>query len=176
MGLDVNRFRGGSVDEELLCPICTGVLESPVQAPICEHAFCSACIREWMSRGNSGRSTCPVDRQEFTSPQLKPVPRILKNLLARLEISCDNASYGCEVITKLDLLPHHLKDCEHNPKKPVSCLQGCGLTVPKDEMKVINVFRYIIFTHWVIAPERTIAITLSPFSGSQLCQRIASSC
>ena len=55
----------------------------------------------------------------------------------RLEISCDNQSYGCEVITKLDLLPHHLKECEHNPKKPVSCLQGCGLTVPKDEMKVI---------------------------------------
>ena len=37
---------------------------------------------------------------------------------------------------KLDLLPHHLKECEHNPKKKVSCEQGCGLTVPKDEMKV----------------------------------------
>jgi hypothetical protein len=57
-------------------------------------------------------------------------------MFIRLEISCDNESYGCEVITKLDLLPHHLKECEHNPKKLVSCLQGCGLTVPKDEMKV----------------------------------------
>ena len=40
----------------------------------------------------------------------------------------------------MDLLPHHLKECEHNPKKPVSCLQGCGLTVPKDEMKVTHLF------------------------------------
>ena len=54
----------------------------------------------------------------------------------RLEISCDNQSYGCDVMIKLDLLPHHLKECEHNPKKKVSCEQGCGLTVPKDEMKV----------------------------------------
>ena len=34
MGLDVIRFRGGTVDEELICPICTGVLEAPLQAPV----------------------------------------------------------------------------------------------------------------------------------------------
>ena len=37
-------------------------------------------------------------------------------------------------MVKLDNLSHHLKECEHNPKKPVPCSQGCGLTVPKDEM------------------------------------------
>ncbi len=35
MGLDVNRFLGGTVDEELLCPICSGVLENPVQVKSC---------------------------------------------------------------------------------------------------------------------------------------------
>ena len=30
MGFDVNRFQG-DVDEELVCPICSGVLEDPVQ-------------------------------------------------------------------------------------------------------------------------------------------------
>lgn len=30
MGFDVNRFQG-EVDEELVCPICSGVLEDPVQ-------------------------------------------------------------------------------------------------------------------------------------------------
>ena len=37
-------------------------------------------------------------------------------------------------MVKLDILALHLKECEHNPKKPVPCSQGCGLTVPKDEM------------------------------------------
>lgn len=100
MGIDVNRFKG-EVDEELLCPICSAVLENPLQvrkalytswrrtvkyswillqqAPNCEHAFCSACIHEWLSR----QPTCPVDRQTITPPQLRPVPRILRNLLYR---------------------------------------------------------------------------------------------
>ena len=30
MGFDVNRFQG-PVDEELICPICSGVLQDPVQ-------------------------------------------------------------------------------------------------------------------------------------------------
>jgi hypothetical protein len=49
------------------------------QAPVCEHAFCRACIQEWISR----QPTCPVDRQAITSAQLRPVPRILRNLLSR---------------------------------------------------------------------------------------------
>jgi len=124
MGFDIVRFVG-EVDEELLCPICTGVLQDPVQvkfihllfltihinntkhfmsflhivvefafwyiivqwfnnyllfqAPACEHAFCKGCILEWLLR----QSTCPVDRLSVNVLQLRPVPRILKNLLNR---------------------------------------------------------------------------------------------
>ena len=49
-------------------------------------------------------------------------------------VRCDNEEFGCEVVVKLDILAMHLKECEHNPKKPVACVLGCGLTVPKDEM------------------------------------------
>ena len=44
-------------------------------------------------------------------------------------------------MVKLDSLSIHLKECEHNPKKPVPCSQGCGLTVPKDEMVEHNCVR-----------------------------------
>ena len=104
MGYDIQRFTG-EVDEELICPICTHVLEEPLQvcngeavvmnawsselivlqsiflfkAPQCEHAFCQACINEWLTR----QATCPVDRTAIVATQLKPVPRILRNLLYR---------------------------------------------------------------------------------------------
>ena len=81
--------------------------------------------------------TCPVDRQPVNIGQLKPAPRILRNLLARLNIQCDNASFGCTAVVKLDMLSSHSRDCEFNPKKPIQCEQGCGLVVPKDELKVI---------------------------------------
>uniref|UniRef100_K1Q2Z3 E3 ubiquitin-protein ligase NRDP1 n=1 Tax=Magallana gigas TaxID=29159 RepID=K1Q2Z3_MAGGI len=130
MGYELNRFQG-DVDEELVCPICSGVLEEPLQAPQCEHAFCGACIQEWLTR----QPTCPVDRNPITPNQLKPVPRILRNLLSRLQIACDNATYGCTAVVKLDMLSAHIQECEHNPKKPVHCESGCGIVVPKDELK-----------------------------------------
>ncbi|XP_012267210.1 E3 ubiquitin-protein ligase NRDP1 isoform X2 [Athalia rosae] len=136
MGFEVHRFQG-EVDEELLCPICSGVLEEPVQASdmlqaqLCEHAFCRVCINEWINR----QPTCPVDRAPITSAQLRPVPRILRNLLARLCIGCDNTMYGCQAVVKLDCLASHLEECEYNPKRPMPCEQGCGLIIPKDELK-----------------------------------------
>ncbi|KAH9363031.1 E3 ubiquitin-protein ligase NRDP1 elgi [Haemaphysalis longicornis] len=133
MGYDLCRFQG-DVDEELICPVCSGVLEEPLQAPQCEHAFCQGCICQWLSR----QQTCPVDRLSITAAQLKPVPRILRNLLARLQMSCDNAQFGCSAIVKLDCLTSHRETCEHNPRRPVPCEQGCGLVIPKDELKDHN--------------------------------------
>lgn len=51
-------------------------------------------------------------------------------------IACDNVRYGCTVEVKLDALSYHLAECEHNPTRPVPCKQGCGLVIPKDELKV----------------------------------------
>ncbi|KAF6032219.1 RNF41 [Bugula neritina] len=103
-------------------------------APQCEHAFCAACINEWLTR----QPTCPVDRAAISPADLKPVPRILRNLLARLTIKCENAAQGCTASIKLDSLASHLNECEFNPKKPVSCELGCGSTIPKDELSTHN--------------------------------------
>lgn len=32
----------------------------------------------------------------------------------------------------------HLEECEHNPKRPLPCELGCGLVIPKDEIKDHN--------------------------------------
>lgn len=138
MGYDVTRFQG-DVDEDLICPICSGVLEEPVQAPHCEHAFCNACITQWFSQ----QQTCPVDRSVVTVAHLRPVPRIMRNMLSKLQIACDNAIFGCSAVVRLDNLMSHLSDCEHNPKRPVTCEQGCGLEMPKDELPNHNCIKHL---------------------------------
>ena len=137
MGYDVERFSPQNVDEELICTICRGVLEDPLQFPSCEHAFCASCIHGWLHR----QLSCPIDRNHVTALQLKPVPRILKNLLSKLLISCENQSFGCTANVRLDGLQSHLVTCEFNPKRPVPCHQGCGLVVAFDEMKEHNCVR-----------------------------------
>ncbi|RMB90374.1 hypothetical protein DUI87_33260 [Hirundo rustica rustica] len=174
MGYDVARFQG-DVDEDLICPICSGVLEEPCSldllirpflpespipmsdpmsyrselsltdhshlglAPHCEHAFCNACITQWFSQ----QQTCPVDRSVVTVAHLRPVPRIMRNMLSKLQITCDNAVFGCTAVVRLDNLMAHLNDCEHNPKRPVTCEQGCGLEMPKDELPNHNCIKHL---------------------------------
>lgn len=133
MGYDLNRFEG-EVDEELLCPICSFILEDPVQAPDCEHAFCKDCISQWLKL----QSICPVDRASIQITDLKPVPRILKNLLSKLKLNCDHASYGCTAYVRLENLNNHSQECEYNPKRPVMCDLGCDILIAKDELKSHN--------------------------------------
>ncbi|XP_053436132.1 E3 ubiquitin-protein ligase NRDP1-like [Nycticebus coucang] len=139
MGYDVTRFQG-EVDEDLICPICNGVLEEPVQAPHCEHAFCSSCITQWLSE----KQICPVDHSVLTIVHLCPAPRIMRNMLSKLQIACDNAVFGCCAVLQLDDLMSHLRDCEHNPKRPVTCEQGCGLKMPQDQLPKHNCVKHMI--------------------------------
>ena len=133
MGYDTGRFTC-TVDEELICSICLWVLEDPLQAPACEHAFCAACIHEWLNH----QHTCPAGRHSLTPNQLKQAPRILKNLLSKLTIKCEYHAFGCEDVVRLDQLQSHLSQCEHNPKRPVNCENGCGLVIPFDALPQHN--------------------------------------
>jgi len=135
MGLDVKRFQG-HVDVELLCPICTDVLESPKQTP-CEHAFCEACIKHWL---DSVRNTCPSDQRRLSVGDLQEPSRLLLNFLGKLEISCDFADKGCQVFTRLDLHAGHVKDCK---ARLVTCDKECGLEIPYDEIKDHSCVKYM---------------------------------
>jgi hypothetical protein len=122
MGYELNRFES-TVDDELICSICEGVLENPVQVISCEHVFCSDCLDSWLSKG---KMTCPLDRETINRDDMK-TPRIVTNLLAKLSIKCDFANYGCNAIVKLESLSTHSSQCVFNPEKPLRCEKGCGL-------------------------------------------------
>lgn len=133
MGFDLTCIIG-HVDEELICPICTEVLEDPVQSCSCEHAYCRACIDKWIVQ----KQICPVDRSELLSSQLVPASRLMRNMLSRLKIKCIFADNGCAQLLQLEDFRSHVDSCEHNPKVVVECTKGCGMKVPKDEMATHN--------------------------------------
>ncbi|CAB4061675.1 RNF41 [Lepeophtheirus salmonis] len=109
MGFEVDRFEG-DVSEE----------------------FFFALYVLWLPR----HPTCPVDRSPLSLHDLKPIPRVLKNLLAKLLIRCGHKD--CAKLVKLEQLSSHMKDCEFNPKKPVICDQGCGLALSKENLTSHN--------------------------------------
>ena len=105
MGWDVDRFPG-EVDSELICCICTGVLEDPVESP-CRHVFCSACVKLWINK----KSTCPQCRGNISENDLKPVLPILKNIVDKQKICCEYKENGCEDIVTIEDLQRHLEKC-----------------------------------------------------------------
>ena len=51
MGID-SELAVNEVDEELICSICRGILEDPVEIKDCEHMFCDGCIRPSIQEKN----------------------------------------------------------------------------------------------------------------------------
>ncbi|XP_034030763.1 E3 ubiquitin-protein ligase NRDP1 [Thalassophryne amazonica] len=127
MGYDLERFVC-YVNDGLLCSVCRGVLERPLQAP-CEHAYCSICISSWVIQHHY----CPEDRQPLEVSSLKPLCRYMRNDLNRLQIRCVNAAQGCKVICSLEILEKHEDECEFGI---ISCSNpGCSVQVEKWRLK-----------------------------------------
>lgn len=134
MGYDLSRFIS-KVHEDLLCPICLGVLENPFEISSCGHLFCESCIRRWADNPIFGPATCPIDRHEVSQKNLKPAPRFLRNYLNQLLVKCEFAGKGCAVSVPLDSVAAHRQVCSLNPENPIGCIRGCGLKLPPKWMK-----------------------------------------
>ena len=111
MGWDADRFPK-EVDSELICCICTGVLEDPVESP-CRHVFCSKCVKPWVDKN----STCPQCRGTTYQKDLKPVLPILKNIINKQKIYCEYKEIGCEKVLTIETVRRHLKNCPFAPKR-----------------------------------------------------------
>jgi len=104
MGYDLELIEE-QVLKELICSICAGVLQDPLQIQACEHAFCKVCISTWFAQN----PTCPIDRRP--AGKLTPVPRITRSLLSSLSIKCDFPN--CDAVVKLEYIESHKSSCGH---------------------------------------------------------------
>lgn len=128
MGWDIDRFPEGEVNLELICCICTCILEDPVESP-CRHVFCSQCIKTWLSNQKS----CPHCRAPVHKRDLQSVVPLLKNIISKQKIFCDNKCRGCPDVIALENLQGHIASC---PYGLVACTyDGCNIRVMRKDHK-----------------------------------------
>ena len=121
MGFDLERFPNEEIGSELICSICTGVLEKPLETS-CQHLFCGECIQEWLSRQKS----CPYCRKNITTTDLRQVLPALKNILNKQKINCEYKSNGCKESVTIETLPKHLSSCSYVNKPSLGSSLACN--------------------------------------------------
>ncbi|XP_070580265.1 protein rtoA-like [Ptychodera flava] len=114
-------------DVELVCCICQGVLDMPVETP-CRHVFCKTCIETWLNTNSS----CPTCRKRFTGrAKLQPVLPIVANMINKMLMKCDYAEHGCSEGIQLEHHALHVKHCEF---EPIDCWNaGCDKKILRRE-------------------------------------------
>ena len=128
--LESNDPIKASFFDNFSCKICLEILKKPVQCQRNEHYFCTSCITQHLRRNQ----TCPLCMEELTLETLRPIPRVVADLISQYNIPlCKNVQRGCkEVIVKHQDLPFHHEVCAF---APVSCsIEGCDETVNKQDL------------------------------------------
>lgn len=154
MGYEIARFIHNNIDDELLCSICSLVMDKPLETP-CEHTFCGVCIKEWITVNDH----CPIDQTFLTFDELKQTPRYFCNILDKMEIRCDfgktkqksnryflvheqhilsSEPKGCQTVVPLGNLQHHVNSCKHHPNYEVTCNKGCNMKMTRSESENHN--------------------------------------
>ncbi|XP_065051576.1 E3 ubiquitin-protein ligase NRDP1-like [Rhopilema esculentum] len=125
MGYPADRFVS-NVDQNLLCNICTGVMNQAV-VTLCGHSFCELCLKTWLDKPDT--DSCPTCRS-YTS-KFDMIPNIaVRNMIDVLLVWCDNSENGCKIVVKLESLRKHLEKCDY---RQVKC-SACGVTIPRNEL------------------------------------------
>ena len=91
-----------SIEEEIICSICSNIKKNPMMCEICQNSFCTNCIEKWKIKSNQ----CPF---KCNNPKYV-VSRIINNLLSKLNFKCKN---NCGEVIPYDKLNNHYEfDCK----------------------------------------------------------------
>jgi hypothetical protein len=112
---------GESIEEEIVCPACKGILIDPKACLSCEQYYCQSCIAGIVKSG--GRCSCG------TVIRIKEAHKLVRRILSKYKFRCQFMEQGCEEGIPYDSVLQHDKICEF---RPVHCEhEFCDAVVQK---------------------------------------------
>lgn len=116
------------VKEQLICQICSNLLDNPKMCSKCEMTFCSKCIDEWLKK----KKECPT---RCVNSKFKEITVSLRRFIECLKLKC---KFGCEV--SLISYKQHMVACIQENKK-TNCW-NCGQACKASDLKVKEELEY----------------------------------
>lgn len=103
---DHPEYETTAVSNDLSCPICSAVLDRPLQLA-CNNIICYSCCHRWITLTMSGPISCPCCyNHQLDSTTIHPPPPIVTSLLSALLVTC---SMGCGNLVRADQYTKHLE-------------------------------------------------------------------
>ena len=133
----------GTIDQNLLCPICYCPFDSPLKLP-CEHYFCGACIAQSLNSQDEASQSCPACRKSVSRADVSKAPRIIRHIVDDLKVRCPHSSEGCDVEMPRSSTQDHLD--RYCAFADVRCPDsGCSLPVPRKNADLRRCLHQVIY-------------------------------
>ena len=98
----INKDEFKIIESNAICPICNGIIISPVQCTECQNCFCLTCLEKWTKK--NGKNSCPFKCKTAVFKS----SRMLTNILSKIKIKCKECNAQ---IPYLDLKNHYENNC-----------------------------------------------------------------
>ena len=98
----INKDEFKIIENNAICPICQGIIISPIQCTECQNCFCSKCLENWIKK--NGKNSCPF---KCGSPKFKS-SKMLSNILSNIKLKCKQCN---EEIPYLEFQKHYQNNC-----------------------------------------------------------------
>lgn len=117
--------------ENLECPICANILDSPMLMSCCGKRLCGACVTKIRTSMLATANRCPYCSKEFTTMVDKGIQRLVNEV----KVYCPNRNLGCTWIGDFSKKAAHIDvsnsilgdNCQY---QTVPCrIAGCNVTL-----------------------------------------------
>ena len=91
-----------SINSDFMCPLCNFIVRKPKECVVCGNIFCDICIKNWAEKHFENQNQniiteCPLkckSTSNFKESILKPIGKVIKNILIQFEVKCPNQNCG----------------------------------------------------------------------------------
>ena len=98
----VNQKKLESIENDITCPICHGIINDPYFCLKCQNNFCNKCIKEWEQKNQNCPFRCNNPEYTFN--------RFLNKIFSKLlKFKCQK---GCDEIISYKDVNNHYENCK----------------------------------------------------------------
>ena len=124
----VNSKKFESIEKDITCPICQGIINDPYFCNKCQNNFCSKCINKW----KDNNAKCPFRCLSPIYIQNKFLTRIFSELL---KFKCQK---GCDEIISYNNISTHFENCKNENFKEKYYESATKVEILKVQLEDLN--------------------------------------